>query len=157
MMDAARFDSLDVYSQTMLADGAELALVRSRRTGHPGQLDRYRLLQLLYLFEEALEANRAISDQMASSTDKSVTILGMVTEALAGIPLTAAVKTTIEDLKRTTEQAVDGKPLEERDFQKLTSFLRHYSLYQEDRVRRLRLEGGMGGGLWPEPTHTMSL
>lgn len=158
MNNAVRFDNLDVYSQKLLADGAELALYRFKRTGHSEQLDSHRLLQLVNLFDQALEADRAIlGAQMASSTDKSVSILGMVTEALTRVPLTDAVRTLIEQLKRITELAAKGTPLEEEDYRTLTSFLRYYSLCQEDRIRRLGSEMSAGGGLWPEPTRMMSL
>lgn len=158
MADTARFDNLDVYSQKMLADGAGLTLARFKRTSHIEELDKNRLVQLINLFDDAIEADRAIlGAQMASASDKSVSILSMVTEAMARLTLADAVRTVIQQLKSITEQVVDGIPLDENDHQKLTTFLRQYSLYQEDRLRRLRSEMGMGGDIWPESTRMTSL
>lgn len=153
-----QYDSMDVYTQKMLADGAELALARFKRKNQLEALDIDRLVQLVNLFNDALEADRAIlGAQMASSTDKSVSVLSMVTEALTRLTPTDEIRSAVERMKEIAERAIAGTSLDEKDHELLSSFLRHYSIFQDDRLRRQRSEEGEVGGLWPESTLMTSL
>ena len=151
MHDSARVDYLDVYSQKMLADGAELAVVRFMRTKRLESLDQDRLNKLLSLFNDALAADEAISGaQMAASTDHSVSVLSMMTETLARLTIADAVKSAIEYLRGVTEQVIQGSSPAEDDLKTLMSFLSQYGLFQEARLRRLGTSRGSPGGIWPD-------
>lgn len=157
MHDSAHIDNLDVYSQKMLADGAELSVVRFMRNNHLEALDRDRLRKLVSLFEDALAADKAISGaQMASSTDHSVSVLSMMTGTLARLTIADAVRSAIEYLKGIAEQVVEGSSPTDVELKKLMSFLRQYSLIQEERLKGTGSARGSNGGIWPDLPRTMS-
>lgn len=158
MHDSGRVDNLEAYSQKLLADGAELALMRFRRTQKLEELDRSRLSRLVSLFADALTADQAMSGaRMAPSTDKSVSTLSMVTLALEKIPSASPGRATIQELKEITERVLSGAPPTGEYLTKLSAFLRQYNLCQEERIKRTRTGKASGGDLWPDLARTKSL
>lgn len=153
-----RFEVMDVYNQKMLADRAQLALMRVKRQNTVSPKEKAVFIRLCNFLKAASDGDKAISSsQMMAPSDQSIQALQQILITLRGMfQETEAFRKRLNELVEAADILSEGHMPSSEAIQKLVDFLERYSAVQSEAIREPQVLGSGESVIWPLLRHRQS-